>query len=395
MPSLKKFLRRKPKKQSSNLLSPDDAASGRSRTSSVAGSDAPSDISSQLAENRQDGIESRNAEASQPTGTLSTEPEAPAVAPSVTQQVAVATSLWERAYENLREENPSLIKAYEALLAKHLLSDLSLTSASGTSVDQEKMQQITKHGLESLNESRLKYTIAGMEFVVLDQVAQVSEALIKFKEYVADAIKASPEASMAWAGVCVILPLFTNPSTVEAANKEGFSYVASRMGFYSGLEPLLWPQRVKLRQDLLTELETSLVKLYTALITFHIESALRFYRNWFGRTIQDMVKFQPWESMLKSVKDAEAVVGTYFDKVNDVTVRKGIEELGDTAARLLKGLHNQTEVATQQLELSKEQVAVSKDQLQVLKQQLDALAQLASSPRFVTFTLCQQKKHFY
>ncbi|CEJ82920.1 hypothetical protein VHEMI02960 [[Torrubiella] hemipterigena] len=379
MPSLSKLFGRKSKKQSSNLLSPEDAVSGQSRTSSVVGSDAPSDLSSQPAENRQDGIDSRTAEASQQTGALPTEEEQQVVATSIAQPEAAPPSLWERAYENLREENSSLIKEYEKLLAKHLLSDLSLTTTSETSVDQKKMQQITKLGLESLNESRLKYTIAGMEFVVIDQVAQVSEALIKFKEYVADAIKASPEASMAWAGVCVILPLFTNPSTVEAANKEGFSYVASRMGFYSGLEPLLWPQQVQLRQDLRTELETSLVKLYTALITFHVESALRFYRNWFGRTIRDMVKFEPWESMLKSVKDAEAVVGTYFDKVNDVTVRKGIEELGDTAARLLEGLKSQTEVATQQLEVSKEQVAVSKDQLTVSKQQLDAITQLASS----------------
>ncbi|CEJ82927.1 hypothetical protein VHEMI02966 [[Torrubiella] hemipterigena] len=379
MPSLSKLFGRKPKKQSSNLLSPEDAVSGRSRTSSVAGSDAPSDISSQSADNRQDGIESSTAEASQQTGALPTEQEQPVVATSIAQPEAAPSSLWERAYESLREDNSSLIKEYEELLAKHLSSDLSLTSASETSLDQEKMQQITKHGLESLNESRLKYTIAGMEFVVIDQVAQVSEALIKFKEYVADAIKASPEASMAWAGVCVILPLFTNPSTVEAANKEGFSYVASRMGFYSGLEPLLWPQRVQLRQDLRTELATSLVKLYTALITFHVESALRFYRNWFGRTIRDMVKFEPWESMLKSVKDAEAVVGTNFDKVNDVSVRKGVEELGDISARLLEGLQTQTEVATQQLEVSKEQVAVSKDQLSVSKQQLDAITQLASS----------------
>lgn len=214
----------------------------------MARSDAASDVSSQSVENRHDEIENTST-ASLTVNRLADESETPVVAPSA-QQAAPPTSLWERAYENLQKDEASLIKDYEDLLAKHLSLDLSLASSSETSVNQQKMQQITEKGLQHLTESRLKYTIAGTEFVVMDQVSQVSEALVKFKDYVSEAIKASPQASMAWAGVCVVLPLFTNPSTVEAANKEGFSYVVSRMGFFSGLEPLLWPQRLQLRQGL-------------------------------------------------------------------------------------------------------------------------------------------------
>lgn len=134
---------------------------------------------------------------------------------------------------------------------------------------------------------------------------------------------------------------------------------------------------------LAAELETSLVKLYTALIKFHVESAIRFYRNWFLRAIRDMAKFEPWEALLKSVKDAEATVDSYFQKISDASVRAGIEELGGIASKLYDGLQNQTTIATQHLETVKEQVAVSKDQLDVSKRQLDAITQLASSLGYV------------
>ena len=61
------------------------------------------------------------------------------------------------------------------------------------------------------------------------------------KEFVDAAVKASPEASLVWPGVCVALPLLTNPQAASEANKSGFHYVTSRLAYYLKLEHLLWP----------------------------------------------------------------------------------------------------------------------------------------------------------
>lgn len=365
MPSFSKILGLRSRKKDASLLSPDDAVIGRSRASSVARSD----------------VSSVASVASEQSSVNDVDITTIAASASVSEAPAPKSSLWEQAYEKLKADRPSLMTDYEKLLSKHLSEDLEMTDNGEASVDQQKMRHISQQGLDRLSNSRLKYTIAGAEFVVVDQVAQVSKALIKFKDYISEAMKASPQASMAWAGVCVVLPLFTNPNTAEEANKAGFTYVASRMSFFSGLEPLLWPQRLQLRQDLRAGLEASLVNLYKATIAFHVESALRFYRNWFSRTAKDMIQFEDWEALFKAVKEAECIVRADFGAIEDAAVVAGITELNNAAEKSLEGLQEQISIATQQLEATKEHVLVSKEQLEISKRQLDAMAQLTSSLR--------------
>lgn len=86
---------------------------------------------------------------------------------------------------------------------------------------------------------RVKYQILGHEYVLQNQIAQAAEFVLWAKGLIDVAVKASPAASMAWAGVCIILPVLTNPSTADKANRDGFTYVTTRMRYYTKLEPLL------------------------------------------------------------------------------------------------------------------------------------------------------------
>ena len=93
-----------------------------------------------------------------------------------------------------------------------------------------------------MDETKIKYTIAGHEFGLQDQIAQSLGLAQGVKDCVSEAVKTSLEASLAWAGVCAILSILTNPSAAAQANKDGFTYVASRMRYYAALEPLLLPK---------------------------------------------------------------------------------------------------------------------------------------------------------
>jgi hypothetical protein len=91
-----------------------------------------------------------------------------------------------------------------------------------------------------MDEKKIKYHVAGYEFVLEDQIAQAAKLVQWWKALIDEAVKASPEASMAWCGICLILPLFTQSSTTEQANRAGFTYVTARMRYYVALEPLLF-----------------------------------------------------------------------------------------------------------------------------------------------------------
>lgn len=92
-----------------------------------------------------------------------------------------------------------------------------------------------------MQQKQIHYKIAGHEFNLDEQVATAADFLLWGKDLVDEAIKASTEASLAWAGVCLILPLLTHLFQARQANEEGFVYVTSRLGFYAAFEFLLFP----------------------------------------------------------------------------------------------------------------------------------------------------------
>lgn len=89
-----------------------------------------------------------------------------------------------------------------------------------------------------------------------DGMAKVSQGVQIVKAFVDQTIKASPETSLVWAEVCIVLPLITNPHVTSETNKDSFNYVTSRLSYYPEVEQLVWvedqwngPELEKLRKD--------------------------------------------------------------------------------------------------------------------------------------------------
>lgn len=282
----------------------------------------------------------RSTEQQQSLATAST------VVTDVDPQQDPSTSLWTQAYLKIKEAEPSLVAKYEAVLARELpdAGDASLSPAGDATRSHEwwqQMRDMTDRGLKRVDDRTMKYHIAGTEFVVKKQAAQISQIVLKFKDFIADAVKASPAASVAVAGVSMVLPLLLNPTTLDDANKSGLTYVVSRMLFYIGVEEQLWPKRLTLSTDLQRELEADLIALYKAVISFQIKSVLRFYRNWAATAMRDVVKWDDWDALLEEVKAAEAAVTAYFDqllKMDSRNLLQRLSEQADTNNGLLDGI---------------------------------------------------------
>lgn len=219
---------------------------------------------------------------------------------------------------------------------------------------QAQLKEIIEVGRRRMDEKRIKYTIAGHEFVVQDQIAQAAGLVQGMKDFIGEAITASPEASLAWAGVCVILPIFTNPAAAEQANNDGFTYVASRMRFYVELEHLLWPNNLEPATKLKKEFEDHIVDLYQHVLEFQLRSVLRFYRKWVTRVMRDVSQHDDWREMLSRVKELENIVGNESKSVNTLASRRELEALNGKARKSLDHMQDILSVNEQQLQALRE-----------------------------------------
>lgn len=72
---------------------------------------------------------------------------------------------------------------------------------------QKRLQNIVEQKLQALQRSHLKFTVSGVEVDVREQVRKVVHAILCAKDFIGVAISAEPHASLAWAGVLIILPV--------------------------------------------------------------------------------------------------------------------------------------------------------------------------------------------
>lgn len=164
------------------------------------------------------------------------------------------------------------------------------------SLGQAQLQAITERGIKRLDEDKLKWAIAGHEIAVGDRIAQAADLVLWAKDWISLATKASPEASIVWAGVSIVLPLLTNHRTAEEANREGFIYVATRMRYYAafGSQVFRLAQSGAVGRDLMAEVNTHIVGLYQKILEFQVRSVLRLYRRRRKTLAKDVLGCDDW-----------------------------------------------------------------------------------------------------
>ncbi|KAK0619143.1 hypothetical protein B0T14DRAFT_409032, partial [Immersiella caudata] len=257
-------------------------------------------------------------------------------------------SLWDRAYDALRESDRELVERYEKLLSREIqITDADRTSEAGGRLGdssgplrREQLQMITKRGLQRLEDRKLKYTIAGHEFVVGTQIDQAAKLVLWAKDWISLATKDSPEASVAWAGISLVLPLLTNPKTAEDANNEGFTYMTTRMRYYAAFETMVrkLAGNESVGGSSVAEVNSSIVDLYEQILAFHLKSVLRFYYGRLQRLGRDIVRYDDWEEQQRKIRSLEATVHQNLGQINNFASRQELERLNVTSAKSLEEL---------------------------------------------------------
>ncbi|KAI1821303.1 hypothetical protein F4861DRAFT_475858 [Xylaria intraflava] len=289
-------------------------------------------------------------------------------------------SLWDRAYDTLAKDNGPLLKEYEELLMgarmtsstsndeppAQVLSPDDLNRGIGGRSRQAQLEIIIAEGLQRVENKKKQYTIAGYEFSLTDQIARAADFILWAKDLIGEAVKQSPEASIAWAGVSIVLPLLTNPKVADDANRDGFTYVTTRMSYYAELETQI--QRLdgdpEVSHALVMEAKNQIVILYRHILEFQIRSVLRFYRSRVSTYIHDVLPTDKWEQMRLEIEKDEGIVNENLRQINEFTSIQKLQSLDRTT-------RDKLEEVRLLLSVSKEQLRVAEDHLGVAKKTLE------------------------
>ena len=120
--------------------------------------------------------------------------------------------LWNHAYEQLREKEPRLIEKYEAEISFRVSTMVVITvaiSGLGKVDRRQQMEVLVKHKLKEDEDGRWRIPLGDDRIAIRDLAGHVVSIIDWGKQFVGAALESSPYGSIAWAGVCLLLPVST------------------------------------------------------------------------------------------------------------------------------------------------------------------------------------------
>lgn len=244
---------------------------------------------------------------------------------------------------------------------KHVvsISDICVTYSAGwqvptylldgidESANQEtKYNFLIKDGLERLN-AKTKFE-EGLE--------GLSKGIETVRTFVDQAVKVSPEASLVWAGVCVVLPFLTNFKEASDARRDGFSYVTERLRYYLVLANNLYPDGSQRsdwndQSELQGKLHEGLVTLFEKLLELQIKIVLRLY---YRSVAKDIFQLENWSQMNENIRELEATFNSDLHQVSSAVVQHTLRQIQRNLDQGNVLLDNLLEAQREQLEHTKE-----------------------------------------
>ncbi|KAJ5708529.1 NACHT-domain-containing protein [Penicillium malachiteum] len=285
---------------------------------------------------------------------------------STTESTENTISLWDNAYDKLKEKNGELVSNYEELLSRALVHGkkrfitpsflfccVSILTATYTEISidksqppspeleseggpckneipqdniaerREKLREIIEIGLKHMKDNKLSTTVLGHKIILDDALASTAKAVDWAAEYVNDAVQDVPYGPAVMAGISLLLPLLRNPAMVEEANREGLVYVTSQMKFYNAMETQLLMIHPATRSDLLERLE----ELYCLVIEFQMESVIRFYTKRTKNYLNAIVDCDHWEEKRSHIEMEEHSMQRKLETTLSIEKSRYLKEL--------------------------------------------------------------------
>jgi hypothetical protein len=135
---------------------------------------------------------------------------------AVHEETIPISQLWNEAYETLRELDKSLVINYELALSRSASENEVPASLDHAKFGRkEQMAVILEGKLEEVQQNTWKLKFGGKEVPVKDLMEPVVGIIEKANRYINSALSANPYASIAWAGVGLLLPVCTTTDSLH------------------------------------------------------------------------------------------------------------------------------------------------------------------------------------
>lgn len=198
---------------------------------------------------------------------------------------------------------------------------------------------------------------------VLEKVAMTITVVNALSDRIAAALEASPPASLAFAGLRLILNGCARGIAASQDCLDGLTRVVSRLEWYLGLSGFILADGAGAGPDTLEPpliaaagvvsayLRARIVDLFVALIEYQIKSVCAYYRtNQLVTFLRDLAELDDWKSWLASIEDSEARLlrdVESYDGLKASRLRNQLAEHAKEGNSLLHSLVEQSKEASE------------------------------------------------
>jgi hypothetical protein len=308
--------------------------------------------------------------------------------------------LWDEAYKALRQTDEKLVGKYEDILFNFsgesclqvcLLNILLMRiehvgvqhgdypqsskefAPVGETDRQTQLSNLLNAQTDYIEKNRLEIKVAGHSFGVRKAVYKVAKLVGVAKDFIGKALPNEPHCQLAWAGVCLLLPvslaivcrcivtpkadpatqLLLNPEKQDAAAANGLDVISGLILRYRVIELTFKKSRIKNKDfdALLVSIEGKTVNLYTAVLRFEILLVAHLHKNAVVQDLRNIITLNNWEKLGNKIEGLDQKIRLEIDSVDSKRIQ-GIEELQEDIWNTTRHLETQID---QMLDLLYEQ----------------------------------------
>ncbi|KAJ5958912.1 uncharacterized protein N7479_006062 [Penicillium vulpinum] len=256
--------------------------------------------------------------------------------------------LWNRAYENLKcsETTAELVDVYEKILTaslQHGTSSNSGTAVSGGQPDLALEITLTNNApnIFACDESQRMVHMRRVTQLALTRAERnanvnlaVSEALrviTAIQGVVGTMLSAYSPASLAWSGICVILPVIASPSVQSMALKDGLHFVTEKLGWYLAISECSFKEILPASPAELLHLqnltESKILDLIQSFLEFEMKSVcFHFGNHALVRALKAILAIDDWKARIGYLKGLESEIkdcmSQFYDASNTLRLVK-------------------------------------------------------------------------
>ncbi|KAK1767916.1 NACHT domain-containing protein, partial [Phialemonium atrogriseum] len=267
-------------------------------------------------------------------------PSPPKTPPNLRQTPTSSLMLWDRAYDSLKLDEPTIMQKYEMILSCQIeRSSVSETAESQANIIAQDLPDKRRDQMKKLVvDGQMK---TAREAEIKETTGTVLRVVTQTKSLIDVAVQAVPQAALPWSIACIAIKMLTNSVETTESHRKGLTHVISRMDWYWALaQSLLEPSHASGTR---LGLENQIVDLYRKLLLYQIRSICSFFGKRGVVFMRDLIQFDGWEGQLESIRNAEDQFRHDTMTYSMLRQYSGFEEIRHQLAQLAEGVEFQAE----------------------------------------------------